>query len=260
MLMDKKNNRIVAIEAHPDDVEFMCSGTLKLLKDKGYEIFIGALANGNCGSMVESPESITRIRRKEAIDAAEMLGAEFYPFGEQDLKVEYSNPTLMKVTEYLRAVDPLIVFTHQHEDYMIEHEIVSRLVRTACFQASVPNYFTESVLPEPRTAGIPYLYYWNPFDGKNMYGDFVEQRIHVNISDVIDFKASMLSCHKSQRDWLLEQHDMDKYIEYMKNTGLIYGKKSGFKFAEGFRQHLGNAYPSDNILKKILGDLVKEKT
>ena len=52
--MDKKNNRVVAIEAHPDDVEFMCAGTLKLLKDKGYEIFIGSVANGNCGSMVES--------------------------------------------------------------------------------------------------------------------------------------------------------------------------------------------------------------
>ncbi|HEB30981.1 MAG TPA: hypothetical protein ENI15_08925 [Spirochaetes bacterium] len=143
---------------------------------------------------------------------------------------------------------------------MIEHEVVSRLVRTSCFQASIPNYFTESVLPQPRTAGVPYLYYWNPFEGKNMYGDFIEQRIHVNITDVMDFKARMLSCHKSQRDWLMEQHGMDKYIEYMKNTGVIYGEKSGFKFAEGYRQHLGNAYPQDNILKKILGDLVKEKT
>ena len=54
--MKEKNNRILAIEAHPDDVEFMCSGALCLLKKRGYEISICSVANGDCGSMIESPE------------------------------------------------------------------------------------------------------------------------------------------------------------------------------------------------------------
>lgn len=253
------NKRVIAFGAHPDDVEFMCSGTLKLLKEKGYKIFICVVANGNCGSMKESQESITKIRREEAINAARLLEAEFYPLGELDLRIEFDNRTKMKVTEYLRMIDPYIVFTHPHEDYMADHEITSKLVRVACFAAPVPNYFTNSVMPHPRTSGIPFLYYWSPLDGNDIYGNFVEQNIYVNVTNTIDFKAEMLFCHKSQRDWLLKQHGIDKYIETMKNTAKIYGVRSGFSYAEGFKQHLGNAYPKKNILKKILGDLVKEK-
>jgi len=56
----------------------------------------------------------------------------------------------------------------------------------------------------------------------------------------------------------MKQHGMDKYTETMKDTAMKYGEKCGFSYAEGFKQHLGNAYPQDNILKEILGDYVKE--
>lgn len=256
--MKQKNNRVLAVGAHPDDVEFMCSGTLKLLKDKGYEISICAVSNGDCGSMVETPERLTKIRREEAIKGANLLDARFYPLGELDLRIEVDNTTKMKVTEILRKTDPLIVFTHAHEDYMVDHEVTSRLVRAACFAAPIPNYFTYSVLPQPRTARIPYLYYAAPLEGKDIYGNVVDQRIYVNVSTVMDLRAKMLACHQSQRDWLLQQHGMDHYVESMKNTARRFGEKAGFPFAEGFRQHLGNAYPQDNILKEILGGLVTE--
>lgn len=255
----KENNRVLAVEAHPDDVEFMCSGTLYLLKKNGYEISICAIANGDCGSMTESQESITRIRRKEALDAAKLLDAEFFPLGELDLRINFNDKVLMKITECVRKVDPLIVFTHAHEDYMADHEVTSRLVRAACFCAPIPNYFTYSVMPEQRISQVPYLYYWSPLEGKSIYGDFVDQRIYVDIADAIDIKVKMLTCHHSQRDWLMEQHGMDKYIETMRNTAKRYGEVSGFGYAEGYTQHLGNAYPQNNILKEILGDLVKER-
>lgn len=254
------NKKVLGVGAHPDDVEFMCSGTLKLLKEKGYDIFIAVIANGDCGSMVESSESITIIRRQEAINAAKLLNAKFYPLGERDLRIEINDRTKMKITEYIRMVDPIVVFTHPHEDYMIDHEMTSRIVKIACFAAPVPNYYTYSVMPAPRTKQIPYLYYWSPLVGRDIYGNFVDQSVYVNISDVIDFKAKMLACHKSQRDWLMKQHGMDKYIEAMKSTAKIYGKRAGFPYAEGFKQHLGNAYPQDNILKEILGDIVKERS
>lgn len=253
-----KNKNVLAIGAHPDDVEFMCSGTLKLLKDAGYRIHIGIVANGDCGSMVDPPESITKIRMKEARKAAGLLDAEVYPMGELDLRVHYNDSTVMKVTECIRRVDPIIVFTHPHDDYMADHEITSRLVRTACFAAPIPNYYTYSTHPAPRIKDIPYLFYWSPLEGKDIYGSFVNQKIYVNVTTVVDFKAEMLSCHRSQRDWLMEQHGMDKYIETMKNTARTYGEVSGFEYAEGFIQHRGNAYPLNNILKEILGDLVKE--
>jgi LmbE family N-acetylglucosaminyl deacetylase len=256
--MAEKNRRVAAIGAHPDDVEFMCSGTLKLLKDAGFEIHIGVLANGDCGSMIESREEITKIRRKEAEDAAALLGARFHPMGELDLRIEFDEQTRMKVTEYIRAVAPLIVFTHPHEDYMNDHEYTSKLVRHACFAAPIPNYYTGAVFPHSRNAEIPHLYYWGPLVGRNIYGDFVNQKIYVNIDTTVEFKKKMLACHRSQRDWLMERHKMDQYIETMRETAVEYGKWCGFNHAEGFRQHLGNAYPQDNVLKDILGDLVKE--
>jgi len=257
--MAKNNKSVLAVGAHPDDVEFMCSGTLKLLRDRGCEISIGVLSNGDCGSMIEDQESITKTRRKEAEDAAALLGASLYPLGERDLRIELDDRTKMKITELLRMVDPYIVFTHPHEDYMIDHEVTSRLVRTACFAASIPNYQTFSVMPCKRTSHIPYLFYWSPLEGMDIFGDFVPQKIYVDVSGQIEFKADMLACHRSQRDWLMEQHGMDKYIETMKNTARRYGRYCGFEYAEGFTQHRGNAYPQENILKEILGNFVEEQ-
>jgi LmbE family N-acetylglucosaminyl deacetylase len=256
--MKTENRRVLAVEAHPDDVEFMCSGTLSLLKQEGYDITICSVANGDCGSMVETQESITKIRREEAIRSTGKIEANFIPLGELDLKIAFEDETRRKLTECLRSVDPHIVFTHPHEDYMADHEITSRLVRSACFAASIPNYYTFSLMPSARTSGVPYLYYWSPMEGKNIYGDFVEQRVCVDVSTTIDTKVEMLKCHASQRDWLMEQHGMDKYIETMRSTARKYCNVSGFEYAEGFVQHRGNAYPQDNILKKILGDFCKE--
>jgi LmbE family N-acetylglucosaminyl deacetylase len=255
--MKDENRRVLAVGAHPDDVEFMCAGTLKLLKDKGYAIYIGVIANGDCGTAFETQESITMIRREEAVNAARLLDAELIPLGELDLRIDFDDRTRMKVTELVRQVDPAVVFTHAHEDYMADHEIASRLVRAACFYASVPNYYTRALAPKARTSRIPALYYWSPIEGKNIYGDFVDQRVYVDVSGVIDFKAGMLACHRSQRDWLMKQHGMDKYIETMKETARRYGKKIGFDYAEGYNQHLGNAYPQENVLKEALGERVK---
>ena len=139
----------------------------------------------------------------------------------------------------------------------MDHEIASRLVRHGCFSAAIPNYFTEAVLPQPVTSQAPYLYYWSPLEGRNIYGDFVPQRIYVDITRTVEFKAKMLSCHKSQGDWMAEL-GMDRYIDGMRNTAKLYGEASGFGHAEGFTQHIATPHPRDNVLSGILGSLLKE--
>jgi len=255
--MEKKNVRVMAIGAHPDDVEFMCSGTLKLLKERGYEIHICVISNGDLGSSVMGPEEIMKVRRQEAMKAASLLEAEFYPLEERDFQIEFDDKTKKKVTEIIRKVDPIIVFTHQHEDYVVDHEVTSRLVRLGCFAASIPNYFTGSDQKQKIILDVPHLYYWSPLEGRNIYGDFVEKRIHIDITKTIDFKVEMLSCHKSQSEWMAEL-GMEKYISGMKKTAKKYGEVSGFNYAEGFTQHVATGYPEENILKDILGDVMKE--
>ena len=70
----------------------------------------------------------------------------------------------------------------------------------------------------------------------------------------MNIKEKMLAAHDSQRSWLMEHHGMDEYIISMKNFSANRGEKMGVKYAEGFRQHLGHAYPQDNILKKELNE------
>jgi LmbE family N-acetylglucosaminyl deacetylase len=188
-----ENKTVLAVGAHPDDVEFMCSGTLKLLKDRGYRVHIGVVANGDCGSSELDRDGISRVRRQEALEAASFLRAELHPLGEQDLVFDFEDRTRKKMTELVREVDPILVFTHPHQDYIWDHETTSRLVRAACFAASVPNYYTDAVTSFPRTSRIPWLYYWAPLEGFGITGDFVEQRVHVDVSSVIEFKAEMLS-------------------------------------------------------------------
>lgn len=255
--MGSRKRTVLSVGAHPDDVEFMCSGTLKLLKERGFEVHICIISGGDLGSSVEKQEDIIRIRRQESINAARLLEAKLYPLGELDLRIELDDRNKMRVTEIVRTVDPLIVFTHPHEDYVMDHEVTSRLVRHGCFSASIPNYFTQSVLPQPIISEAPYLYYCSPLEGRNIYGDFVSQRIHIDITKVIDFKVKMLECHMSQRDWM-SKLGMDRYIEGMKSTAKLYGEASGYEYAEGFTQHIGTGLPRDNVLKEILGEMIKD--
>ena len=55
----------LALNAHPDDAEFMCAGTLALLHEKGWEIHIATMTPGDCGSAEYNREEISRIRRAE---------------------------------------------------------------------------------------------------------------------------------------------------------------------------------------------------
>ena len=91
-----------------------------------------------------------------------------------------------------------------------------------------------------------------------IFGNEVVPSTLVDITGTIDTREKMLCCHDSQRSWLLAHHDVDEYIESMKAFAAERGRLIAGDYAEGFRQHLGNSFGQDNILKKELGDLVKE--
>jgi LmbE family N-acetylglucosaminyl deacetylase len=139
---------------------------------------------------------------------------------------------------------------------MVDHEVASKLAMTACLAAGIPNIKIDGTSPYPF---IPYLYYCEPTFGLDIYGNEIRSAIHVDISSKIDTKEKMLSCHKSQRDWLLKISGVDDYILSMREFSKREGKEINRDFAEGFRQHLGFSYPVDNILKSELGDLVFEQ-
>lgn len=246
--------RILAIHAHPDDIELLCAGTLALLKEKGCEVVVATMTAGDKGSAEMGQEEISQVRREEARQAARLLGAECMCLEFKDLCINVDDASRKRVTEAVRRARPDIVITAPPVDYMSDHEVTSRLVRDACFAASVPNYPTEQWDPAPVTKKIPHLYYVDPIEGVDWYGESVPYDFIVDVTSTFDLKIEMLACHESQRAWLRQQHGMDEYLDSCKRWSGKRGELINTSYGEGFRQHKGHPYPHDNLL---LGTLTK---
>lgn len=246
------NKRHVALAflAHPDDAEILCGGTLARLRALDWEVHIATAAAGDCGSATLPPDEIAAIRRKEGDAAAACIDATYHCLGERDVNVIFNHDTNAKVIDLFRQIGPSLVFTHPRHDYMLDHEQVHLLARSAAFAFAVPN---ASRLPMPEAAGVPHLYYVDPLEGKDPYsGNLVVPTTLVNISDHIDTKTKMLACHASQREWLRSHHGMDEYLDAMKRHGALRGETLGVPFAEAFVQHRGHAFPQDDCLQTLL--------
>ncbi|MFC1716154.1 PIG-L deacetylase family protein [Candidatus Poribacteria bacterium] len=250
-----QNKAVLALNAHPDDAEFMCAGTLTLLREKGWDIHIATMTPGDCGSAEYNREEISRIRRGEAAKAAKILDGTYHCLECDDVFIMYDRETLLKAIRVMREVVPTIVFAPGPSDYMVDHEMTSKVAQTACFGCGMPNIETEGVEPfEP----VPYLYYVDAVEGLDKFGATIDPDILVDISSTMATKEEMLCCHESQRNWLMTHHGMDEYVISMKRFAEQRGQQIRRTYAEGFRQHLGHGYPHDNILGSILGDLVRE--
>lgn len=243
--------RVLAFGCHPDDVEFMASGTLALLADAGCEVHIATMGGGEAGSHTEGPQEIRARRLEEARSAAAVIGAAYHYAGGRDLEIEYNDFYRKQSIRVMREVDPTIVLTEPPTDYMIDHEETSRLVRNAAFIATVPNF--DCGIPTTPTKRVPHLYYWNATKLVDIFGRPLPLHFGIDVSSVIERKERMLACHASQREWLRYINNFDAYIEEMKRWTAAQGKLIGRGYAECFIQHLGNAYPTDNILEVLLG-------
>ena len=238
--------------AHPDDAEFMCAGTLSLLKKAGWDIHIASLANGDKGTTLLSRGEISSIRKEEGKKAASILGGTFHCLDFDDVYILYNRETINKTTGLIRKVRPSIVITGSPNDYMMDHEITSMIVQTACFSSGIKNMDVTEVPFE----SIPHLYFCDPMEGLDKFGNLVQPSMYVNISSEIGTKVKMLSCHASQRNWLLDHHKMDEFTGFVEDLARLRGDEVNLNYAEGFRQCLGHSFPSGNILKEVLGDLV----
>lgn len=248
---------VLALFAHPDDAEFLCAGTLAHLADRGAEIHIATLSAGDCGSTTLPAAKIGALRQKEAARAAAVIDARYHCLQSKDLLIFYDHPHLNKVMELVRETCPSLVLTHSPVDYMVDHETVSRLCQTACFGAMAPNYKTGVRHPAPSVSGIPHLYYADAFGRRDILGNKIESTLSVNISATLKRKEEMLACHKSQQAWLQTQQEIPETTQTMRKMASLAGKRARFRWAEGFRQHLGQGFPNTNMLKELLGGLVR---
>ena len=211
---------------------------------------------GDCGSAELGPDEISTIRRQEAQASADVLGAEYLCGEFSDLAFDVDSDSRRRVTELVRKARPEIVITAPPVDYITDHEVTSRLVRDACFCAPVPNFRTHQGDPAPPLARIPHLYYVDPIEGVDWFGEAVPYDFVVDITTTFELKLQMLACHDSQRSWLRAQHGMDEYLESCRRWSTKRGTEINTPHGEAFRQHKGHPYPADNRLQQVLQSAV----
>lgn len=216
---------VLAIGAHPDDLEASCGGTLAKYSACGHKVFMCHIATGNVGHRIIQPEALVEIRKKEAEAAGNLIGAEVISIGESDLFIRSDNmETRDKIVDLIRYVQPDVIITHSPHDYMADHEEASRLVYEASMAATVSHHHTQHAFYSKITP----IYYMEPACGVN--SNPIE---FVDISDVIDIKLNMVAKHESQIKWLLDHDNMD-FIDMVKTMSKFRGYQCDTNYVEGF--------------------------
>jgi LmbE family N-acetylglucosaminyl deacetylase len=217
--------KVMAIGAHPDDLEILCGGTLAKYSADGHTVAMCHVARGDRGSYEHSREEIAKIRDAEARSAADIIGAEYFALGVPDGELNASDQAQRSaVIEAIRIVKPDVILAHAPNDYMSDHVAASQLALDASFLATVPLYETHS----PQIDTVPALAYMETVSGN----DFVPTE-YVDVSDYIDTKLAMLAKHTSQLTWLAE-HDNVDMLDQIRTVSRFRGLQCGVAHAEGF--------------------------
>ena len=223
---------VLAIGCHPDDIEINCVGTLIKCVQRGDNVTVCHVCNGNLGHEVIPPDDLRKIRIEEARSAGALAGINVVTCDIGDVLVSEANKDHRdRVVDVIRKANPDFIITHAPNDYMPDHLAVSRLVFDASFAASVPHYETS----EKTATKVTPIYYMDTLGGL----DFIPTE-YVDISDVIDLKLEMLEKHESQLKWMRD-HDNIDFAEFVKTCARYRGLQCNSMYAEGFRQCL--VYP-----------------
>lgn len=175
---------ILAIFAHPDDVELCVGGTLLKMKSLGY--YTGALdvTRGEMGT-----RGTVEGRQKEAEDAAKILKLDIRDnLGLPDGHVFVTDIERTAMVRSLRRLKPKVVLTHQLGDPHPDHDHIAQLVRESARLASMKNYD-----PETGEQKIPV-----PIVAHNIFSRRVEPSFIVDISDHLEEKMNAIRAHSSQ--------------------------------------------------------------
>ena len=247
--------RVFAIAAHPDDIEFMMSGTMMLLRDQGWELHYMNIGNGCYGTAVDPPEVSARKRKEEAKEACRLIGATHHESLCDDLAIFYTEEMIAKVMHPIRQVRPRIMLLQSPQDYMEDHQNAARLAVTAAFCRGMPYYGSDPPL-EPVSDEVT-IYHALPYGLTDPLRQQIRPGQYVDVTSVMAEKRRMLACHRSQKEWLDTSQGLDAYLDTMEGFARQVGAMSErFECAEGWRRrvHLGLSTEDTDPLSEALGD------
>lgn len=215
---------ILAIGAHPDDIELQCAGTLAMYVKQGHQVFMAVATNGDMGNFDVEPAELARIREAEFIQSCAVIGATPIWLNYPDELLENTVENRLVFVDMLRSVNPDLVITHGANDYHPDHRYTHQLVWDALPLAGIANIKTQ----HPATNRQVTLYMMD-----NLGGIDFHPTEFVDISEVIELKKAALAKHASQTRIFHDLLDVD-LLDVIDTVGKFRGYQAGCKYAEGF--------------------------
>lgn len=186
---------MMVITPHPDDSEFGVSGTVARLTREGKKVVYVVCTNGDKGTsdFNMKPEELVKIREREQLAAAELLGVSDVVFlRHPDQGLEDNHEFRKELVREIRRYRPEVVVTADpYRKYMWhrDHRIAGQVALDAVFpyardHLSYPDLLKEGLMPH----NVKEMWFWAS-DDVNFRSD---------ITDTFDIKLAALGCHKSQ--------------------------------------------------------------
>lgn len=226
------SQRVMVIMAHPDDVDFICAGTIAVYTAAGARVEYVLATSGNRGSHDPemTPEKLAALREAEQLAAADALGvAEVTFLRHNDGEVEANIPMRRELAGIIRKGRPDIVFTFdpwQHYQVHPDHRAIGQATLDAVADARMPMYYPEQITGEVRDHRVRDVYFFAT-DHPNHW---------VDITATIEKKIAALKCHASQ----VGDRDIG---EVMRARARTVGQEHGVLYAEAFK-HLPMVQPT----------------
>jgi len=175
---------ILAIGAHPDDVELICGGSLIRAQMLGRRTGILDLSAGELGS-----RGTRELRAQEAERAAKVMGVSIREnLGLPDGGIVNTPETRAIVALVLRRLKPSVVITHSLHGRHPDHPVVAQLVRDACFVAGLKNIEPKSPPHRPRKV----------LHALSFREDYQKPTFVVDITDSFEKKLQAVAAYASQ--------------------------------------------------------------
>lgn len=232
---------VLAIGAHPDDVEINCAGTLAKYAAQGHRVFIATATNGNIGSAVMDFEETAKVRKAEAAKSAAIIGAEYICLDYDDEFLFYDKEARLNFINLVRYCKADVILTHYPKDYNPDHELTGKIINDLVVMVPIAKIKTGN----PPYPNLPVIYYFEPAFGMG----FIPTD-YVDITDFYETKKKMFLCHESQKEWMYENYkgfgdncdlDDEVFINNLRIQSEYRGMQSGVKYAEAFIR-CGDAY------------------
>lgn len=219
---------VMAMAAHPDDIELGCSGTLMVQAEKGQKIGIIDLTRGELGT-----RGTAQTRKVEAEAAAKAMNLDVRENLElPDGFFENTKAYQLKLIRVIRKYQPEIVLANAPEDRHPDHGRAAQLIYDSCFLSGLIKVETE-LDGKPQQA-------WRPKQVFHYIQDrYLDPDFIVDISSVIERKKEAIHCFKTQfmadkSDALQTYISTPAFFDSVIHRSEMFGKMIGVPYGEGF--------------------------